>query len=211
MEINWKMLKAGLLFGAIMGLLQFLNAITAFQTPPDWWTMFRLAIVPALGILLTTILQYCPKGPQKVDNVVKCFVVALMCTFLLAGCSSINPAITKFDIANYEANKQLAKDQLKTWSFNSGFIMGLGLTNKVAFPIASAGDLRAVINSPAVVMAIVDLDEVCKKLGYWKDEDFDLGFSLGAKVRGGSQAAIEFIKDFFPDLMKYAPGVFGIL
>jgi len=138
-------------------------------------------------------------------------LIGLLSIVLLAGlfsCASVNPQITKFDLANYEANKQLAKDGMVTWSFNSGFIAGLGLTNPIAFPIKNSDELRAVINSPATVLALNDLDVICKKLGYWKDEDFDLGFSLGAKVRAGSQAAIQFVKDWFPQLMKYAPMLF---
>ena len=137
-------------------------------------------------------------------------VVMILMMVILAACSSINPQISKFDLANYEANKQLAKDQLTTWSFNSGFITGLGLTSKIAFPIKNGEELRAVINSPMALLALNDIDEICKKLKYWKDEDFDLGFSLGAKVRAGSQIAIQFVKDFFPQLMQYAPLLFGI-
>jgi hypothetical protein len=138
--------------------------------------------------------------------------VLLVCFVLvfLVGCGGINPAITKFDKENYEANKQLAIDQMKTWSFSSGVLLGMGLTNKVSFPIKSGEELRAVLTSPAIVLAITDLDTVCKKLGYWKEDDYDLGFSLGAKIRAGSQVAIQFVKDFFPDLMKYAPALFGL-
>jgi len=138
------------------------------------------------------------------------FIIPILLGLMLVSCASVNPQISKFDLANYEANKQLAKDQLTTWSFNSGFISGLGLTSKIAFPIQDSAGLRAIINSPTALLALNDLDEVCKKLGYWKDIDFDLGFSLGAKVRAGSQVAIDFVKDFFPHLMKYAPFLFGL-
>ena len=141
---------------------------------------------------------------------IKFIIPVLLICLMLGACASINPQISKFDLANYEANKQLAKDQLITWSFNSGFISGMGLTNKIAFPIKNGEELRAIINSPTALLALNDLDEICKKLGYWKDVDFDLGFSLGTKVRAGSQVAIQFVKDFFPQLMKYAPILFGL-
>jgi hypothetical protein len=137
----------------------------------------------------------------------------VMCLFIISlcvGCASINPQITKVDMANYEANKQLAKDQMKTWSLNSGFILGMGLTNKIAFPITSSDQLRAVITSSSVILAMNDLDVICKKLGYWNDEDYDLGYSLGAKVRLGSQVMIQMVRDLFPELMKYAPALFGM-
>lgn len=65
MEINWKMLKWGLVFGSLMGLLQIINVLTAYQTPPDWWTVVRFAILPAIGIVVTTILQRCFPGEKK--------------------------------------------------------------------------------------------------------------------------------------------------
>jgi hypothetical protein len=131
-------------------------------------------------------------------------------SFCLVSCASINPQISKWDLANYEANKQLAKDGMKTWSLNSGFIVGLGLTDPIKFPITSAGQIRAILNSPEIALALTDLDEVVKKQGKWSPDDYDLGFFLGTKVRAGSQAAIQFVKDFMPQLMQYAPMLFAL-
>ena len=139
----------------------------------------------------------------------KIFLLVLFFAFSM-GCASINPQITKFDKENYKANKQLAKDQMETWSLSSGFILGMGLTNPIAFPIKSGDELRAIMNSTPIVLAIADLDQICKKLGYWNETDYDLGYALGAKTRLGSQAAIQMVRDFFPELMKYAPAVFGL-
>lgn len=208
MELNWKAWKIALIFAALTALSSLVGALMTFDVPPTLWQAFKLAIGPAIISFISTLIQVCAR--VKLGNGIKAAVIVLAVVLTLSGCASLNPQISKFDLANYEANKQLAVDQMKTWSFNSGFIGGLGLTNKIAFPIRSAGELRAVINSPTVLLAIVDLDEVCKKLGYWRDLDYDLGFSLGAKARGGSQAAIEFVRSFFPQLMRYAPALFGI-
>jgi uncharacterized protein YceK len=140
----------------------------------------------------------------------KTLLVSAVILLLATGCASINPQITKFDKENYKANKQFAKDQMETWSLSSGFILGMGLTNPIAFPIKSGDELRAVINSTPIILAIADLDRICKKLGYWNELDYDLGYALGAKTRLGSQAAIQMVRDFFPELMKYAPAVFGL-
>ncbi len=139
----------------------------------------------------------------------KIFIPLMMLVFLV-GCASIDPKLTKWDLQNYKANKQLALDGMKTWSLNSGFIAGLGLTNPIAFPITTNAQLRAIISSPAAVLALADLDAVVKKQGKWSDEDYDLGFFLGTKVRAGSQAVIDFVKTFLPDLMKYAPALFAL-
>jgi hypothetical protein len=135
--------------------------------------------------------------------------IVIIC-LMLVGCASLGPQISKFDLANYKANKQLALDGMTTWSLNSGFITGLGLTNPIAFPITTNAQLKAVINSPAAVLALSDLDAVVKRQGKWSDVDFDLGFFLGTKVRAGSQAAIQFIKDYLPQLMEYAPMLFAL-
>jgi uncharacterized protein YceK len=136
--------------------------------------------------------------------------IAILLCLMLVGCASVGPQISKFDLQNYKANKQLALDGMKTWSLNSGFIAGLGLTNPIAFPITTNDQLRAVINSPATVLALADLDAVVKKQGKWSDEDYDLGLFLGTKVRAGSQAAIQFVKDYLPQLMEYAPMLFAL-
>jgi len=138
------------------------------------------------------------------------WIVVGILALSLVSCASINPKITKFDLENYEANKQMAKDGMKTWPLASGIIVGMGLTSPVQFPINDSSGLRPVLTNPAIILALTDLDDVCKRLGYWNEEDYWLGFSLGAKIRAGSQVAIQFVKDFFPELMKYAPVLFGL-
>jgi hypothetical protein len=139
----------------------------------------------------------------------KYFLITIL-IFSLVGCAAINPKVIKWDAQNYQANKDLAISLAKTQSLNSGFIAGLGLVDQIKFPITTSGQLRAIINSPALVIALIDIDEMVKKLGYWSDTDYDLGFYLGARVRAGSQAVIQFIKDFMPDLMQYAPALFAL-
>jgi hypothetical protein len=136
--------------------------------------------------------------------------IAILLCLMVMGCASINKPLLKFDAENYKANKAMAVASMKTWSLNSGFISGLGLTDKIKFPITSAGELRPILNSPPMAIALVDLDDVVRKRGYWSDEDFDYGFFLGTRVRAGSQAAIEFVKSYLPQLMEYAPMLFAL-
>ncbi len=197
MEINWKMLKAGLLFGAIMASIQFLNAITAFQTPPDWWTMLRLAIVPALGILLTTVLQYCPKGPPKIDNVIKCILIVFMCAVFLGGCSSMQSGMAKagqIDLKNATATRQLAKDLLSTWKLNSGFIRG------------ALGPKISELPNQAVE-AMKELDALAEKTDA---NDYDLGYSLGVRVRMLGSVVMEAFKLYSPEVLKFVPSVLAL-
>lgn len=140
----------------------------------------------------------------------KTIFIIIVSLMLLAGCASINPKVAKWDAENYQANKDLAIALAKTQSLNSGFIAGLGLVDEIKFPIITSGQLRAVIDNPALAIALNDIDEVTKKLGYWNDTDYDLGFYLGARVRAGSQAIIQFVKDFFPQLTSYAPALFAL-
>jgi hypothetical protein len=139
----------------------------------------------------------------------KIFAIVLLC-LMLVGCSTLNPKVIKWDAENYQANKDLAIALAKTQSLNSGFVAGLGLVDQVKFPITSSGQLRAIIDNPALAIALNDIDETVKKLGYWNDTDYDLGFYLGSRVRAGSQAVIQFVKDFFPQLMSYAPALFAL-
>ncbi len=138
------------------------------------------------------------------------YLLITVLMFSLVACSTINPKIIKWDAENYKANKELAVALAKTQSLNSGFVAGLGLVNQVKFPITSSGQLRAIIDNPALAIALNDIDETVKKLGYWNDTDYDLGFYLGSRVRAGSQAVIQFVKDFFPQLMQYAPALFAL-
>ena len=138
------------------------------------------------------------------------YLLIAVLSFCLAACSSINPSVIKWDAENYQANKDLAIALAKTQSLNSGFVAGLGLVDEIKFPITTSGQLRAVIDNPALAIALNDIDETVKKLGFWNETDYDLGFYLGARVRAGSQAIIQFVKDFFPDLMQYAPALFAL-
>ncbi len=139
----------------------------------------------------------------------KTCIVVLLC-LMLVGCAAVNPKVAKWDAENYQTNKDLAIALAKTQSLNSGFVAGLGLVDQVKFPIMSSGQLRSIINSPALIIALIDVDETVKKLGYWNETDYDLGFYLGSRVRAGSQAVIQFVKDFMPDLMQYAPALFAL-
>lgn len=139
------------------------------------------------------------------------FLIAIL--FLLVGCAQIAPQVTKFDMQNYNTNKQFAKDSLKTWSFNSGFITCAGLSNKVIFPIKSADEVRAILANPNITLGLAELDQIAKDLKdetgqpYWKDEDERLGCTLGIKARVSVMSAVS-IGKLFPTLQPYLSLIF---
>ncbi len=132
--------------------------------------------------------------------------VIVMTMVVLAACAA-SPQIIKFDKQNYDANLALAKETLKTWSFNSGFISCVGLADKIKFPINTAGEAKAILQSSQITLGIAELDEIAKKRGVWLDEDYDYGCTLGIKARTATLATIDILK-LFPTIAPYITGIF---
>jgi hypothetical protein len=95
-------------------------------------------------------------------------------------------------VKNYEASVQIAKDLLKTWRLNSGFIRG------------SLGDKLNQFPAEAI-KAMNDLDRLAAKK---EIDDFDLGYSLGARVRLMGAIIQNTLKQYAPEVLKYIPMVF---
>jgi hypothetical protein len=149
----------------------------------------------------------------------KLFAAIILCLMLI-GCGSLVKEINKVDLQAYEDGKEFARGRLYTWSYNSGFIDGFGLIDKMKFPIKleNENDVRAFIQSAPTLVGFSDLDTLAKKesphklcldkdkkpIKCWNDLDYDLGKANGIiarlLLRSSIEAASNFIKEFAPDL-----------
>ena len=120
----------------------------------------------------------------------KIFILFLLPLFL--GCTAMQKSIislSKTDIKNAETSRVLAKNLLSTWKINSGFIRG------------SLGD--RINKMPAeIVKAMDELDKISEKTEW---NDFELGYSLGVRVRLLGELIINCLKIYAPDVLKYIP------
>lgn len=117
-------------------------------------------------------------------------VIVLILFFVLVGCTSLQKSaikVNEIDLKNAEASREVAKNLLSTWKLNSGFIRG------------SLGD--GINQFPhEAVKAMDDLDKLSEKTD---PNDFDLGYSLGARVRLAGEIVVQAIKHYFPKLLEY--------
>jgi uncharacterized protein YceK len=118
----------------------------------------------------------------------KIFILVLV--LVLVGCTSLQKSaikVSEIDLKNAEASREVAKNLLSTWKLNSGFIRG------------SLGD--AINQFPhEAVKAMDELDKLSEKTEW---NDFDLGYSLGARVRLAGEIIVQAIKHYFPKLLEY--------
>ncbi len=111
------------------------------------------------------------------------------------GCAGLRGGIldlSKEDMLNADTTRQTAKNLLSTWRLNSGFIRG------------SLGN--AIFEFPAeAVKAMDELDALALKATL---DDFDLGYSLGLRVRILSELVANALAKYAPQVMKYLPITF---
>jgi hypothetical protein len=121
---------------------------------------------------------------------------AMLFAFFMAGCAGTRGDIVKIteeDKLNAETSRTAAENLLSTWSINSGFIRGsLGPDRMNALPMG-------------VVKAMDELDILAAKTTW---TDFELGYSLGLRVRLLSEIVAQALKLYAPEVMKYIPLVF---
>jgi hypothetical protein len=114
----------------------------------------------------------------------------LILVFVLMGCTSLQKSAIKvgeIDLKNAEVAREVGKNLLSTWKLNSGFIRG------------SLGD--AINQFPHE--AVKAMDELDKLAAKENPDDFDLGYSLGARVRLAGEIIVQAIKHYFPKLLEY--------
>ena len=114
------------------------------------------------------------------------------------GCSTISRGIVglgQWDVKNAEATKKMAKDFLSTWPLNSGFIR------------ASLGENIDKLPHQAV-KAMDELDALAVKTGW---SDFELGSSLGLRVRMLGSLIVATLQQYFPNVLKDIPSLVELL
>ncbi len=113
----------------------------------------------------------------------------------LTGCAGTDKftvaSIGKIDMQNAIETRKLAKDLLSTWRLNSGFIKG-----------AMGPKLQELPAS--VVMAMDELDKLALKE---KPDDYDLGYSLGLRVRMLGALVMESLKIYAPEILSAIPKI----
>lgn len=110
-------------------------------------------------------------------------------------CTSIRGnlvSLSEQDIKNAETSRVVAKNLLSTWKLNSGFIRG-ALGDRInQLPVG-------------VVKALDELDLLAEKTG---PNDFDLGYSLGLRVRLLGELVANALKLYAPEVLQYLPLTF---
>jgi hypothetical protein len=122
-------------------------------------------------------------------------IIILILAFGLIGCGTIRGSlisISEEDLKNAETTRVVAQNLLKTWKINSGFIRG------------SLGD-RINQLPKGVVLAMEELDALADKTTW---TDFELGYSVGVRVRLLGELVAQALKLYAPEVLKYIPLVF---
>ena len=116
-------------------------------------------------------------------------LIITLCFFSLS-CTSLQKSaikVSEIDLKNAEASRIAAKNLLSTWKLNSGFIRGTLGDRLNQFPHEA-------------VKAMDELDKLAEKTEW---NDFDLGYSLGARVRLLGEMVVQAIKHYFPKILEY--------
>ncbi len=119
----------------------------------------------------------------------KKYLIFILIPFLI-GCTSLQKSaikISEVDLKNAEASRIAGKNLLSTWKLNSGFIRGTLGDRLNQFPHEA-------------VKAMDELDKLAEKTEL---TDFDLGYSLGARVRLLGEMVVQAIQHYFPKLLEY--------
>ncbi len=126
-------------------------------------------------------------------------LIAIILPILLVGCSGMNAFVGdmgQIDLRNAEASRKLARELLSTWRLNSGFIRGV-LQEKVAELPKGVVDAMDQLDS----MALEDPAKL---------DDFELGKSLGLRVRMLSSLVQQALSLYAPEVMKYIPSLLAL-
>lgn len=151
-------------------------------------------------------------------------IVVILAAVVLAGCGAVNKEIVKFDREMYKTNRETDQKLMATWSYNSGFIDGLGLKDRYKLPITTPEGVRALLEIGPSVLALSDLDALAGRPGdededesmlpklcvgkdnelvtCWNDLDFKLGQSRGTRIRLYMTGTVEAGQIVAPKLIK---------
>lgn len=137
---------------------------------------------------------------NKLSTIV--LIILLTVTVILAeGCSPLRKnaiKISESEVKNLVATQEIARNYLKIWPMQSGFIKGALGPRMDEMP-------------EQVVAAINELDQLADQLNN-KDpndiKDYDLGLSLGLRVRLLGAVVQEALSMYAPDVLDLIPLLF---
>jgi len=135
---------------------------------------------------------------NKLKKFSSILLILILICFFTSGCSYIRRGMVglgQWDIKNAEATKKMAKDFLSTWPLNSGFIR------------ASLGEGIDKLPYQAV-KAMAELDALASKTEW---SDFELGSSLGLRVRMLGSLVVATLQQYFPNVLKDIPSLVDLL
>ena len=124
----------------------------------------------------------------------KKYLVFILIPFLFS-CASIRTGLvglSQEDLKNAEATRVISKNLLLTWGLNSGFLRG------------ALGDRLNQLPAEAV-KAMDELDALAKKIEW---SDFELGYSLGLRVRLLGEIVTNALRLYAPEILKFLPLTF---
>ncbi|KKK89333.1 hypothetical protein LCGC14_2734150 [marine sediment metagenome] len=127
-------------------------------------------------------------------------IVSIMTCMVLFGCQVVRKTATDIsgeEVKNLETVQQVAKDYLTIWPMQAGFIQGALGPRIEEFPTQA-------------VDAMTELTILAKR--YNSDpnsiEDYDLGLSLGLRIRLLGVVVQEALEMYAPDLLDLLPLIF---
>lgn len=123
------------------------------------------------------------------------WILVFILSISLISCSGLRKDLVKLsqsDLKNAEASRVISKNLLSTWPINSGFIRG-GLGDRLN---QMPGEF---------IKAMEELDKLSMKTEW---SDFELGYSLGLRVRLLGEIITNTLKTYAPEVLKYLPLVF---
>lgn len=130
----------------------------------------------------------------------KTLITILICV-LLCGCAAMRKTATDIsseEVKNLEATRQVAKDYLTIWPMQSGLIKG------------ALGPRMDEMPTQAIA-AINELDTLSEKLNEADPnsiKDYELGLSLGLRIRLLGSVVQEALKLYAPDVLDLIPVIF---
>jgi len=136
----------------------------------------------------------------------KFFLIVLIIPILFA-CSTVAPQMIKIDEEYHKAILDVATTRIKYISCDIGLIDGLGIASSVDFPIMDAGQARALLQNPAISLALGEMKAIAKEQDQWVEGDYAKCKILGLGYRATALGTIDILK-LFPQLAPYL-AIFG--
>lgn len=126
-------------------------------------------------------------------------IVTLLLCLLVAGCAMIRQSaidISEEEVENAEAARVVAVNYLSIWPIQSGMIRGALGARIEELPVQA-------------VSAMDELDQLAEQMNGMSDpNDYDLGLSLGLRIRLLGSVVQEALEIYAPDIINLVPILF---